>query len=202
MTTGGAEKVVLITGVTDAVGAAFAAELLARNCRVAATVQAAWQVDRVRQQLSKDRLLVGVVAPTDSEAAAGFVKGAEDSLGPIDVFVAAAGLVRAIDPGREPAGDLQEQLASNLLLNTTVARAVLPAMRRRNRGVLAFIGLPGAAQTASLSATCRASKAAVVAFADALAIDLSDTGVVVRQLVVPIEDPVAEQMSSLADSVL
>jgi hypothetical protein len=42
-------------------------------------VRRAWQVEKVRQELGGERVLVGVVGAEDGEAAAGFVKGATDA---------------------------------------------------------------------------------------------------------------------------
>ncbi|MCK5944925.1 MAG: hypothetical protein KAI24_23255, partial [Planctomycetes bacterium] len=152
----------------------------------AATVTRPWQVDRLREAFGSDRLLVGVVAPGDSEAAAGFVKGSNDALGPITDVVAASVLLRGRKPTGEPAGDLAELLDANLHVNTTVARAALPSLRRRGRGRLVFAALPAPAD--ELSVTCRASLAAIAAYADGLARELAD-GALHVALVPPATDP-------------
>lgn len=167
-------RVALLTGATEPLGAAIARAVLDAGGKVAATVSRPWQVERLREQLASDRLLVGVVMPGDGEAAAGFVKGANDALGPITDLVTASLLLRERTAGREPAGDLGELLDANLHANTTLARALLPSLRRRGTGRLAFPAMP--ADDAGLSATCRASLAAIDAFGAALALDLAETG--------------------------
>jgi NADP-dependent 3-hydroxy acid dehydrogenase YdfG len=177
--------VVLVSGVTGALGLAVGRLVLARGGRVAATVRRAWQVEKVRQELGGERVLVGVVGAEDGEAAAGFVKGATDALGAITALIGAAGMLRAGAAGREPAGDLRELLEANLLLNATLARAVLPSMRRRGAGALAFVGAP---ENGSWSATTLASKAAVASFAGGVRQDLAATGIRVFVVAAPASD--------------
>jgi NAD(P)-dependent dehydrogenase (short-subunit alcohol dehydrogenase family) len=174
-----AQPVWLVAGATGRIGGALARHVLARGGRVAAAVRRPWQVDVVRAALGREHTLVGLVATGDGEAAAGFVKGAQDALGPIAAFVGAAGRWQPREAGREPGGDLDELLAANLLANATLARAVLPFLRRRRAGALTFVGAADAAQALG-SAAFAASKAALHEFVRALARDLDGTGVVAR----------------------
>ncbi|MFY9346077.1 MAG: SDR family NAD(P)-dependent oxidoreductase [Planctomycetota bacterium] len=169
-------EVLLLGGATGCLGAAIAECVLAAGGRVAAAVRKPWQVARVVERLGKDRVLAGVVGTDDAEAAAGLVKGAQDALGPITAFVGAAGAWQAAAAGREPGGDLAELLAANLHANATLARAVLPALRRRQRGTLVFLGASPTAMSAG-SAAFAASKAALQEYTVALARDLRGTGV-------------------------
>lgn len=177
-----ASKVVLLAGVTGQLGTAFARAVLRDGGKVAATVRREWQVAKVRDELAADadggdRLLVGVVGPQDPEAAAGFVKGAGDALGPVDAFVCAAGAFRDTDVGSEPAGELRELVEANLLAGATLARAVLPGMRRRGRGTITFVGSAAVGGETGLSPNYLASKAAVHEYVRALAVALRGCGV-------------------------
>lgn len=176
-----AGQVVLLTGATGRIGSSFAEHVLAHGGRVAAAVRRPWQVEALQASLGRDQALVGLVPTGDSEAAAGFVKGAQDALGPISAFVGAAGQWQPRMAGREPGGDLAEMLAANLLANAVLARAVLPFLRRRRRGVLAFLGATEAALTAG-SAAFAASKAALHEYVRAVARDLEGSGVQARTL--------------------
>ena len=179
-------SVVLLVGAVDLVGQRIASAVLAAGGNVAAVVPRSWQVDKLREALgsvASERLLVGVVAAGDAEAAAGFVKGAKDALGDITHFVGASQLLRARVAGSEPAGDAEELLAANLSSNTTLCRAVLSSMRRRNSGRLLFVATPD--NTDSLSVTCRASLAALSEFAAALAGDLTQAGIDVESVPAP-----------------
>ena len=174
-----ASPLVLLAGAADPVGERLARIVLDAGGRVAAAVTRSWQVEKLRQQLCPDgidcdRLLVGVVAPRDAEAAAGFVKGAKDALGDLTHFVGASVMLRERKLGREPAGDLEQLMDANLHCNATLARAVLPAMRKRKSGGLTFVTAP--TETVGLSATCRASLAATAEFAAGLASDVAAVG--------------------------
>ncbi len=170
------DHVVVIAGATGCLGTAFAKLVLARGGRVAAAVRRPWQVGRLQEALGRERLLAGVVPALDAEAAAGFAKGADDALGPITAFVGAAGRFGARTPGQEPGGDLLESLEGNLHANATLARAVLPFLRRRRRGSLTFVGASQRALELASIAT-RTGLAALHEFVAGLANELADSGV-------------------------
>jgi NADP-dependent 3-hydroxy acid dehydrogenase YdfG len=188
MSTADSLPVVLLAGAFDALGQCLAHAVLAAGGKVAAAVPRDWQVQKLREQLvargaTSDRFLVGVVGPRDAEAAAGFVKGANDALGTITQFVGASSQLHNTVAGREPAGDLDEMLLSNLHSNATLARAVLPTMRRRRTGNIVLASLPD--PVGQLSVTCRASLAALREFAVALANDVTAHGLRVHCLPLP-----------------
>lgn len=190
------ERVVLLAGITGRLGEAVAREVLAAGGKVAAAVPKQWQVDKIHELLGRERVLVGVVAACDAEAAAGFVKGATDALGPITAFVGASDLLRQRMPGKEPGGDLEELLEANLHANATLARAVLVRMRRRGAGALHFFGMPERA--VELSAATRASKAALVEYAAALRLELEGSGVEVHTTPTPLaEQPLAPTVATV-----
>src|SRR5262245_29126279 len=120
-----AGRVTLLAGSTGAVGGALAAHLLANGGRVGLAVRKPWQVQSVREAFGANGALVGCVPTGDSEAAAGFVKGVNDALGPIEACVAATGAFAAATIGKDPAGQLAELLDANLYSATGLARAVL-----------------------------------------------------------------------------
>lgn len=170
-----ADRVLLLAGAGGGLGRAVAAAVLARGGRVAAAVRRPWQVDKLRQELGRERTLVGVVGAQDGEAAAGFVKGAQDALGAIDAFIGAAGAWQGA--GGDPGADLAELLEANLLANATLARAALAWLRRRRRGRLVFVGASEPALAAG-SVAFRASMAAVHEYVRALDQDLVGSGLV------------------------
>ncbi|MCA8973825.1 MAG: SDR family oxidoreductase [Planctomycetes bacterium] len=171
------DQVVLLSGATGALGSAFARHALACGARLAATVRREWQVEQVRAALGSERVLVGVVEAQDGEAAAGFVKGANDALGPITALVCTAGLFGTHQVGSDPAGELLRLVQANLLAGANLARAVLPGMRRRRRGTLTFVGSSAVGRDLPLSANYLASKAALHEFVRALALSLDGSGV-------------------------
>lgn len=171
------DQVVVVAGATGRVGSWVCRMVLAGGGKVAAAVRKPWQVGKLQHELGRERLLVGLVPPLDTEAAAGFAKGANDALGPVTSFVGAAGSFAPRQPGREPGQDLAELLEANLLANATLARALLPGLRRRRRGTLAFVGA-GPTGLAAGSAAFAAAKEALHGYVRSLAIDLEGTGIV------------------------
>lgn len=171
------DQVVVVAGATGRVGSWVCRMVLAGGGKVAAAVRKPWQVGKLQHELGRERLLVGLVPPLDTEAAAGFAKGANDALGPVTSFVGAAGSFAPRQPGREPGHDLAELLEANLLANATLARALLPGLRRRRRGTLAFVGA-GPTGLATGSAAFAAAKEALHGYVRSLAIDLEGTGIV------------------------
>ncbi len=171
MSTTDSNQVVLLAGVTGQLGTAFARRVLADGHRLAAAVRRPWQVDKVRERFADvgaERLLVGVVGAQDSEAAAGFVKGCNDALGPLTAVVSTAGAFRTAAVGQEPAGELAELVEANLLSGATLVRAALPGMRRRGRGTITFVGSAAVGVGKDVAANYLASKAAVHEYVRAL----------------------------------
>ncbi len=168
--------VVLLSGATGALGAAFATFVLKNGGKVAAAVRKSRQVASVTALLGSERVLAGCVGPGDSEAAAGFVKGAQDALGPITALVCASGHWSGAPVGKEPAGELLDLLEANLLFGANLARAVIGGMRRRRSGSLVFVG-SAAVGADGAGANYLASKAAVHEYVRALARELDGSGV-------------------------
>lgn len=165
-------KVVLLSGATGAVGGAIARALLARGARLAVVARQSWQVAKVYEVLGRDRVLCGHVATSDSEAAAGFVKGATDALGPIDALIAANGAFAANPVGKDKAGELQSMLDANLLAGTNLARALVGRMLQRRAGSLVFIGSEAVGHGGAGLSNYLASKAALHEYVRALAMEL------------------------------
>ena len=182
-----ATRVELLTGAADALGTAIADAALSAGASVAAIAPRGWMVDRLRERLGVDRALAGLVAPGDAQAAAGFVKGAQDALGPITDVICASVLLRPAAEGAEPGGDLEELLDANLRANSAVVRAALPSLRRRARGRLALPAWTD--ELADVSVNCRASIAAIEAFAAGLEVELKGAGVALDR--VPANAPAA-----------
>lgn len=177
------DRTVLVQGATGALGGAVLAALAQRGAKIAAVVRRRWQVEPLEQTMmghgmARPRQLVGVVDAEDAEAAAGFIKGAEDSLGPIVAFLSASGAFAAAPLGDEPnttAGDLWR---ANFASVHTLARAVVAPMRRRRAGSMVFTGAAAALGPAPAGmALYVASKAALHAYAEGLAGELGPQGI-------------------------
>ncbi len=168
---------ILLSGATGQVGVELTKALVSRGANVAAAVRKPWQVERVREIVGGGRHLVAVVETTDSEAAAGLVKGAEDSLGPIGAFISVAGSFQLAAAGQDSALDTLRLLESNFLSVVTLARAVIGPMRRRRSGSLVFTGARMVGSAVSGMSSYLASKAALHAWARCVHKELESEGV-------------------------
>lgn len=171
-------RVVLLGGATGEVGAEVARQLQEAGARLALAVRRPWQVEPLRARFGGTNVLVGCVGTSDSEAAAGFVKGAHDALGPVDALIATQGAYAFGPVGADPAGELGAMVEANLLAPANLARAVVGRFRRRRAGRLVFTGAD-AVGTGHGMANYLASKAALHEYARTLSLDLQDSCVAV-----------------------
>jgi NAD(P)-dependent dehydrogenase (short-subunit alcohol dehydrogenase family) len=172
-----AGRVVLLVGATGALGGVVARRLLDGGARIGVAVRKGWQVDQARAAFGPDRVLVGCVPSGDSEAAAGFAKGVNDALGAIDALIATNGAFRCATIGKDRADEFGDLFDANVLGGTTLARAVLAGMRRRQRGRLVFVGSAAVGSGGGGMTNYLATKAALHEWVRALDDELSGSGV-------------------------
>ena len=170
-------KTLLLSGATGQVGRALTEALVPTGAKIAAAVRKQWQVQQVTAALAGAKQLVGVVDATDGEAAAGLVKGVEDSLGPIDAFISVAGAFQLATLGEDKVADAYQLLEANFLSVVTLARALVGAMRRRQAGSLVFTGAGAVGSAIPGMSSYLASKAALHAWAQCLHEELKPHGV-------------------------
>lgn len=175
-----AGKVLVVGGSTGDLGRAVVDRALAAGARVAMPVRKPWQVDKVRAQFPGKPVLVGCVPDVDGEAAAGFAKGANDALGPIDALICCNGAFAHGPIGKDPAGELAELVTANLLAVANLARAVVGPMRRRKQGSIVCVGSAMVGSAGPGTANYLASKAALHEWVRALAAELDGSGVRAR----------------------
>lgn len=186
-------KVVLLSGATGVLGSALAHEVLRRGGRLGIAVRRPWQVQRLVETYGSVGTLVGHVPSQDGEAAAGFVKGVTDALGPIAACICAAGSRRESSIGKDPAGELAELLEANLLAGANLARAVVGPMRRRRTGSLVFVGSAEVGTDGAGSVGYLAAKAALHEYVRALSAELGPCGVRVAAVLPTILDTPANR---------
>jgi NAD(P)-dependent dehydrogenase (short-subunit alcohol dehydrogenase family) len=118
----------------------------------------------------------------DGESAAGFAKGVEDSLGPIEALVCANGAFSA-GPLVEQAGPvLTRLLEANLVASYTMARAMAPVMARRRRGRMVFVGARSVLRPVGNQVIYNAAKGGLHALVQALAEELGPLGIAANLL--------------------
>ncbi|GGK04165.1 2,3-dihydro-2,3-dihydroxybenzoate dehydrogenase [Pilimelia anulata] len=170
-----AGRTALVTGAGKGIGAAVAAALSAGGARVALVDADADAVARGAAAL--DRALPFVTDVTDAAAVGRTVAAVERQLGPIDICVNVAGVLR---PGRVL--DVTDaDWAATFAVNTTgvfhVSRAVAAPMVERRRGVIITVSSNAAGVPRAGMAAYAASKAASTMFTRCLGLELARYGV-------------------------
>nr|WP_269208530.1 SDR family oxidoreductase [Conexibacter woesei] len=174
-----AERTVVVTGAAGGIGRALALRCAEAGARVALTDVRADDLAAVAAELGG-----GVFAAAcdlrDPDALPGFLADAADHLGPIDVFVANAGVAVGGDPIDTPAGVWDLALDVNLRQHVAAAQALLPGWLERGEGWFVSVASAAGVLTQVGSAPYAVSKHAAVAFAEWLSVTYGDRGVHVR----------------------
>jgi NADP-dependent 3-hydroxy acid dehydrogenase YdfG len=158
---------VLITGASRGIGAGIAAELTARGHDVIATARDLRALDEVPAAL-RLRLDVTEQASVDEAIAAA---------GPIDALVSNAGSTVRAPLETVPLDEVARLFELNTFGALRVAQAVLPQMRERGSGTIAFVSSVQGRLVVPLIGPYSASKWALEAFAEGLAIETRHFGV-------------------------
>lgn len=173
-------KTILITGCSSGFGLETARYFLARD----------WQVIATMRKPSNDvlspseHLRVLALDVTDPQS----IHQTVEAAGPIDVLVNNAGFGAASPAELTPLAVLREVFETNTFGTIAMTQAVLPQFRQRRAGVVVNVTSSVTLKALPLIASYRASKAAVNAFTESLALELELFGVRVR-LVLPGRSP-------------
>jgi NADP-dependent 3-hydroxy acid dehydrogenase YdfG len=158
---------ILITGASKGIGRATAAELSRRGHRVVATARD----PRTLEGLDVDqRLRLDVTDQASVDAAVG-------QAGPIDVLVSNAGVIFRAAVEASPAAEIERLYAQNTVGAIRVTQAVLPQMRQRRHGRLLFVSSVGGRTVLPGNAAYAATKWALEAFAETLAMEVAGFGI-------------------------
>ena len=173
-------KTVLITGCSSGFGLETARHFLDRNWKVIASMR----TPREDVLPRSEHLRVVPLDVTDPAS----IRRAVDGAGPIDVLVnnAGIGVLSALE-GTSMA-TAREVFETNTLGTMAVTQAVLPQFRQRKAGVIVNVTSSVTFKSLPLLAAYTASKAAVNAFTEVLAVELEPFGVRAR-LVLPGRSP-------------
>ncbi|MFC4526742.1 SDR family oxidoreductase [Dyella halodurans] len=169
-------KTVLITGCSSGFGLKTAQYFLDRDWRVIATMRQ----PRKGGLPPSERLRELALDVTDPES----VRQAVQAAGPIDVLVnnAGIGVLSALEG--TPMETAREVFETNTLGTVAMTQAVLPQFRQRKAGVIVNVTSSVTLKALPLLSVYTASKAAVNAFTESLALELHPFNVRVR-LVLP-----------------
>ena len=158
---------ILITGASKGIGRAAAAELARRGHRVVATARDPQTLDglAVDQRLRLD--------VTDQAS----VDAAVEQAGEIDTLISNAGVIFRAAVEASPAAEIERLYSLNTVGAIRVAQAVLPQMRERGKGRLLFVSSVGGRTVIPGNAAYAATKWALEAFAEALAMEVGGFGI-------------------------
>lgn len=163
---------ILITGASRGIGRAVAEELTARGHEVIATAR---DVSMLADVPAAVRLQLDV---TDEASVSAAVKAA----GPIDALVSNAGATVRAPMETVPVEEVQRLFELNTFGALRVAQAVMPAMRERGSGKLIFMSSIQGRIAIPLIGPYAASKWALEAIAETLAIEAAPFGISVHVL--------------------
>jgi len=158
---------ILITGASKGIGRATAAELARRGHRVIATARD----PRALSGLDVDqRLRLDVTDQASVDAAVA-------QAGEIDVLISNAGVIFRAAVEASPAAEIERLYALNTVGAIRVTQAVLPQMRERRQGRLLFVSSVGGRTVFPGNAAYAATKWALEAFGEALAMEVAGFGI-------------------------
>ncbi|MFD4638188.1 SDR family oxidoreductase [Lentzea sp. NPDC058436] len=158
---------VLITGASRGIGRAIAVELAGRGHRVIATARHPRDLADVPADL---RLPLDVTDQASVDEAVG-------AAGEVDVLVSNAGATVRAPLESVPIAELENLFQLNTFGALRVAQAVLPAMRERGSGRLVFVSSVQGRVVLPVIAPYGASKWALEAIAEGLALEAGHFGV-------------------------
>jgi 2,3-dihydro-2,3-dihydroxybenzoate dehydrogenase len=176
-----AGRVALVTGAGQGIGEAVVRALVARGATVAATDRVPAGVEALAEELAADggpgRVVAYPLDVTDGSAVNAVVARVEDELGPLDLLVNVAGILRTA-----PAVELTDQdWADTFAVNTTgvfhTSRAAAARMAERRRGCIVTVASNAAGIPRTGMAAYAASKAAAAMFTKCLGLEVARSGV-------------------------
>ncbi|KWO04139.1 dehydrogenase [Burkholderia cepacia] len=162
-------KTVLITGCSSGFGLEIARHFLARDWQVVATMRT--PREDVLPPSANLRVLPLDVTNADS------IRAALDAAGPIDVLVNNAGFGAAAPAELMPLDTVRALFETNTLGTIALTQAVLPQFRARGAGVVVNVTSSVTLKALPLVGAYRASKAAVNAYTESMAVELEPFGV-------------------------
>jgi NAD(P)-dependent dehydrogenase (short-subunit alcohol dehydrogenase family) len=169
-------KTIFITGCSSGFGIETAKYFLAHGWHVIATMR----TPREHILPPSEHLRVLALDVTDATS----IKNAIAAAGPIDVLVNNAGIGAAAPAELVPMTILRDLFETNAFGTIAVTQEVLPQFRERKAGVIINVTSSVTLRVVPLVSAYRASKAAVNAFTESLALEVEQFGIRVH-LVLP-----------------
>ncbi len=170
---------VLVTGASAGIGAGLAEEFARRGAVVGICARRedrlAEVLGRCREHSPDSRMWVADLA--DPAAVDRLAASALEELGGVDVLVNNAGIPKRRHVTRLDPATVEAVMNINYLSPVRLTLALLPSMLERGSGRIVNLSSVAATLSSPGESAYDASKAAVTAFSEAMAIDLWNTGV-------------------------
>ncbi len=188
------ESSAIITGGTGGLGAAVVARLLDDGWRVVVPWIVERELERVEERPGLELIQADLFDP-DAVAAVVTAAAGEESA-PLRGLVNLVGGFAAGNRVHEtPIDEFEQQFRLNLRPTYLMAAAVLPHLIDRGGGSIVCVGTRAALQPFSGAAGYISSKAAVIAFAQALAVEYKNDGVRANAILPSVIDTPANRAS-------
>lgn len=173
-----AQRTALVTGGTRGIGRGISLQLRDQGLRVAAV----YHGDDARANAFRDETGIAVFKWNvgDFAACAQGVAAVETALGPIDVLVNNAGIVRDVPLHKMAPEQWSAVIATNLDGLFNMCRHVVPGMRDRRFGRIVNIGSVNGQKGQFGQSNYAASKAGLIGFTKALALESARNNITVN----------------------
>lgn len=175
----GQPLVVLVTGCSTGFGLLTALAFARRGDRVFATMRDVAKAGALQEAAAAEGLTVDVVAldVTDDESVTSAVAAVHESAGTIDVLVNNAGVGGRSAVETFPDDLVRSIFETNVFGVLRLCRAVLPEMRERGSGAIVNVSSLAGLSAPPFNAAYSASKHALEAFSEAMALEVQPFGV-------------------------
>ena len=174
------QRVALVTGASSGIGAATALALADCGCKVAIGARRGERLEEVARQIEArgGEVFAHALDVAQAHSIHAFYDAAEQALGPIDVVVSNAGICRPGLLHETGDGDLEEEVAVNLLGPMWLARKAVRRMLADERsGDLVFISSENAVVPRTFQTGYTASKMGLEGLARVLRMELEGSGI-------------------------
>jgi short-subunit dehydrogenase len=167
----------LVTGASRGIGRSLAERLAARGARVGLLARSAGELEALADALPGRHVVLGDVDVGDPAAVADAVDRYVSQAGGLDLVVANAGGAWTAPVAELPMERVEEMTRANWLGTVATVKAALPHLLRQGSGHVVVVSSGVGFRAFPGAAVYGATKAAQLAFADALRHELAGTGV-------------------------
>ncbi len=168
-----AGKVAIVTGGARGIGEGIATQLAAEGVKVAIADIDAVRAEKTLSALGPDARFVKTDV-TDENSVRAAVESVQSMLGPVDILVNNAGISSRMRLAEMAYEDFDRVFKVNMYGTYLMTRAVIEEMRKRKQGKIVNIAALVGTRPDATFAHYSASKAAVIAFTNAIAAEYAE----------------------------